>query len=80
MPSRDYTEGTLSSQEVRLEDLEGGVPLQVLEEERGRGDLTGNCTKPQTSHSSIKSWINGPIPEGTSNPLGSSLSSSLLTA
>lgn len=40
-----YTEGMLSSQGVPLGDYKrgGGVPLQVPEEERGRGDLIGNC-------------------------------------
>lgn len=48
-PSQDYTpEGMLGSQgEVQLGGLSrGGVPLQVLEEERGRGDVIGNCTGP----------------------------------
>lgn len=50
-------------EKFNLGDYQWGVPLQVLEEERGRGDLTGNCTEPQTSHSSVRSWINGPVPE-----------------
>lgn len=38
-----YTEGMLSSQGVPLGDYKWGGALQVPEEERGRGDLIGNC-------------------------------------